>query len=183
MKSGCETSTRRPTRSIRGGRRYHASKGFSLLEGIISLGLLGIGAAFIGSAFTFTLTSKKEAALESEAARAGAAIIDVFRSAGFDQVNFLTNPVEEPLESFKYLIFSGTPQQLILDNTQNQLSSIGLAAFLTIRPWQATGEMRVVEITIVSENLASNVSLSDLKAGEIMVRQATVITDGGLNLS
>ena len=149
-------------------------KGFSLLEGMVSIFLLGSLGSLLFSAFSFSFASKQEARLEMEAARNAGQIIEVLRATSFDAIDLVEDGTLalDPLGKF---------QALILSDISDRLHRDGLSVYLTVRKHENRDNMKHLTLTIASNGVSPHISKEALPPGKILVKQSTYITRKGIN--
>ena len=152
----------------------NSQKGFSLVEGMMAIGILASVGLLLGMSFSFSLISQKEARAELEAARSGGQILEILRSISFDALPLVEdgNLNMEPLGKF---------QQEVLLDIQDRLAREDLSVYLTIRNYQTHAEAKILHLVIASETLSPHTAIEDVPKGMILVKHSTVATKKGIN--
>jgi prepilin-type N-terminal cleavage/methylation domain-containing protein len=154
--------------------RTARSRGFSLIEGVIALAILGSIGGLLFSTFSFSVRSQEEARDQQEAARAAGQIIEILRGTSFDALNLVEygGLHMDPLGRF---------QQMILLDIEDRLYRDGLSVYLTVRLYKGRTEAKLVTLTIVSDDVSPRVSPEQLPPGKTLVKQTTIVTKKGIN--
>jgi type II secretory pathway pseudopilin PulG len=150
------------------------SPGFSLVEGLIAISLLAGLGLLLTSTFSFSLASQRIARLQMEASRSAGEILEILRSTSFDALD----PVEDGSLEMDPL---GQFQQLVLKDIQDRLDRSDLNVFLTIRQYQGRDEIRFMQVTVASAGISPHLTLQTAPPGSILVKQATLVTQRGIN--
>jgi prepilin-type N-terminal cleavage/methylation domain-containing protein len=148
--------------------------GFTLIECLVSLFLLGVAGVLVALAYTFSIESQREAQLQSEATRSAAQVMEILRTQDFDSIELLEDgwPI---LDNFL------PPERVVLEAARERLERNGMKILVTVRVFEERNDSRYVAVTVLSESLSSTISALDLLRGEILVKLATVVTRRGLN--
>lgn len=162
-----EGSARRNPRA-----RIDCSRGFTLIEALVSLFLLGVVGVLIGVAYTFSVKSQQDSSLQLKAARSAGQILEVLRTASFESIE----PIESGWPSFSD--FSPREKRILTD-IQDSLLDNGLTLYLTIRKHEDREDTKYLAVNVLSSGISSGVSA--VAQGEISVRMATLVTRRGLN--
>lgn len=149
-------------------------RGFTLIEGLIALSLLGsLGLLLVGT-FSFSMTTQAIARTETEAARSSAQIIEILRASSFDSLTLVEDGslAVDPLAKF---------HQTVLLDIEDRLERDGLNVFLTVELYNALDDAKLLTLTICSEDVSPHVTLEELPPGKILVRHTTIVTRKGIN--
>lgn len=168
--SGAQTRKR----SVRwaGQERLIRKRGFTLIEALVSLFLLGVVGVLIGAAFSFSVKSQQDTGLQLKAARNAARVLEILRTADFDSLD----PIESGWPSFSSF---STREKLILTEIQDTLMANGLVLALTVRSYEEREDTKYIAVSVRSNNLGNDDTA--VTQGEISVGVATLVTRRGLN--
>lgn len=154
-------------------RRNTPRFGLTLIEALVSIGLLGTVAALIGSTFAYSLGSQSEARKAVVAARCAGQLIELLRARGYGQLELmeLRTLDQSPLAKLDNEAAASIRERL----WQNQLE-----LYCTVRPYLKRDQSRQVWVTVVSQGLSPKPVPARLPAGQIAIHMATIISDKGI---
>jgi type II secretory pathway pseudopilin PulG len=163
-----------PSQLIHPNQRRSSQRAFSLLEGLIAMGVLSSIGLLVGISFSFSLLSQHEAKAELEAARSAGQILEILRGTSYDSLIFVENGnlAMEPLGKF---------QQTVLADIQDRLYREDFSVYLTIRSHLGRTQSKVLYLTIASIGVDPMTKIEDTPTGKILVKQSTIVTKKGLN--
>lgn len=154
--------------------RFGRECGHTLVEVMVSVGLLAAAATLIGSTVSFSLSSQREARTELKCSRTAGQIMEILRATSYDSLP----DVEDGTLSMAPL---STFHQAILYDLQDSLRREGMSVFVTIRPFQGRVESKYLALTVVSADLSPHVAPFDVPKGKSLIRYSTIVTRKGLN--
>ncbi len=170
------TSRRRPNHDPHPSSAETRSheKGFTLIEGLIAIMILASVGILLTSAFSFSLASQDIARLELEAARSAGQVLEILRGTSYDSLTEVYNGDlnMDPLGQF---------QQMILADISDRLERNNLNIFLTVQPYQGRDEMKLLQLTIASDDVSPDTTQEEVPPGKVLVRQTTLVTERGIN--
>jgi prepilin-type N-terminal cleavage/methylation domain-containing protein len=89
-------------RSVQGAvqQRRIRKRGFTLIEALVSLFLLGVVGVLIGAAFSFSVKSQQDTGLQLKAARNAGRVLEILRTADFDSLDPIESgwPLSPPFQ-------------------------------------------------------------------------------------
>ena len=153
-------------------RHLRRNRGFTLIEALVSLFLLGVVGVLIGAAFSFSVKSQQDSGLQLKAVRSASRVLEVLRTANFDSIE----PIESGWPSFAYF---STREKQVLADVQDKLLDNGLNVSLTVRRHEDQDDAKYMTVNVRSNGLSNGVLA--VAQGEISVRMATLVTRRGLN--
>jgi type II secretory pathway pseudopilin PulG len=148
--------------------------GFTLVEGLVAISLLGSLGLLLMGTFSFSVATQQEARTEIEAARSSAQMIEILRASSFDALDLVEDGTlgMDPLGKF---------QQIVLEDIEDRLRRDGLNVFLNVEPYLGRDDAKLLTLTIVSEGVSPRITQDQLPPGKILVRHTTIVTRKGIN--